>query len=791
MIPALALATLPLLSMLACSGGEDDTAAICCSGDSAADGGADTGSGITATPWELVSIDPVSDSLQYVDTARQVIRASGNDFLYIVNADGSDTRTITPSYLQPEGDVCLGDPSGQPQSYNDCTFTPFSAGRITTSESRAVCLDDVDDRLYFVKEGGGRLEVAGTTRAGTSWAFYNRIYGTRTVIKEDGDVLEGPCAARGGRIAMSSTKDIVLLQDSDAALEIAQRISYDGGLLDLQFVGESKWLVAHGMDGSVWTIDAETGEYGGNLAPAGDAEVIAVDHDRWVVWIARAGDGRLVRVPLTENGAGTPSVVAMCGRVEDMAVDSRTGAVHALTACSDSASGFELVIASREGVHAALPLDDTPLALLPPGNMGHLGVVVKTQPTYDSGGAEIPAEVQLKLWHVVDPADARPPLNLWIATTLEQPFSANPKTCTEAENPGDNFEQYLWQLRENVPELKALGLPVAVGVTWEFLNNLDYCDAQYEALGLDEIRLEAIVALLKDAGFELGYMIHDRPCYSCTDGAVANENPDTCGPTDYDYEEPNSSGACWPSNENYCAKDDVACWFDFTNAKQLDVDRWLGGSKFIFGADRHWLYGWEYIQNGYRVFDRADGSKGYDTTFFQGNWVYPDITEQEDPRAKDPAPWNPELLGNTWFPAHCEDWEEDSAFSELVYMPGNSIAISRVYDMAVHDLTKVHLAEEFSGISTEPDDFETLTGLLAQAVAHRTDRVGTFYFHLADVTGYPMVSPDGKLPDYVTLIPDWAAQVDSLYGEDGLGVVKWGLPSEARAEVDAWLAAQE
>ncbi len=774
---------LPLLFLLSCTNGGDDTASVCCTGGDG-DGGADDSGGesITAEAWTLTEVPVPTESLDGVRAAERVFRASGNDFAYIVNGDGSETHMLTQAWIQPEGDYCIGDPAGNPQTYSACTYTKWTAGRVMTTASPSVCLDDVQDQLLLVKEGGQRIELVGTSRDSPAWNTYNRVYRNVTVDKDDSDRPEGPCAARDGRLALSTSTEILLMDTSSTAWGITRRVSYDGGLLDLQWLGDSKWLLAHGKDGSVWAIDSETGDKAGNLAPAGDAAVMAVDHEREAVWIARGGDGRLVRIPLTVNGAGTPRIVGMCGAVQDLAVDYQTGAVHALTECAGSPSGWQLVVASKDGVHAIQHLDDTPLALIPPGWMGQLGVIVQTQATRDTAGAEIPSENVPLAWHITRPSDERPPLNVYIITTLEQPFTNATMACTADQNPTTNFQNYLDQLRENIAPLASLDIPVAVGVTWEFASKATECEA---GTGQD------ILQELADAGFVLGQMIHDKPCYSCTDGTVPNEYPDSCPPSSDDYSSPTSAGACWPSNENYCARGDQDCWFDWVNDKQLELDNWIpGGAQFIFGADRHRLWDWEYIAGGYRIFDRADGSTGYDLSLFQGNWVYPEITDPEDPRAKDPAPWHPELLGSTWMPADVDSWEQDSVFSQLIYMPGNSVAASRLYDWQVTDMALVTLFEEISPMIAEDNDFDVLTGLIGQSLAHRTDRPATFYWHLSDLTGYPLVPDEGDdRYNYVDGVGAWKAQVDAVYGPDGLNLVQWAGPLDVRQQVQDWLPA--
>jgi hypothetical protein len=774
------LLLLPLLTVLACKDGEEgDSADTCCD---PADGGGDAGSdggGTSAQPWTLVPLDPVTETLTGLTEARQVFRAAGNDYVYVLNNDGSQLRYITQAWVQADGDYCVEGP-GTPTA---CNGTLLTAGRINaTAVSPAVCLDDEADSFYLVKDGGGRVEVARTNRDGASWAFYNRIYASRQVEKDADDDLDGPCAAQGGRLAMSSASEVLVMDAAATTIQIATRIAYQGGIAGMEFVGDSAWLAVHGVDGSVWIIDSTTGEKAANLTPAGDTAVMAVDPQRGAVWTARVGDGRLLRTDLTENGAAAPVVVGAFGAVHQMAVDHRTGAVHALVACESCDSGYQLIIVGEDGLHATQELTDTPLALIPPGWMGQLAALVRTDPTTDSGGTQIPSEVQIRAWYVHDPADTRPPLSVFVVSTLEEPFSSNPKTCTPAENPNDNFEALLDQLRANIPVLQATGLPVAIGVTWEFLNNAEYCDEL------------SIIQELHDAGFSLGYMVHDKPCYSCTNGDVPGETPDQCNPNDMDFAAAASASACWPSDEDYCTRGDQDCWFQWTNKKQLDVDTWLqpyGGSQFIFGADRHKLWGWEYIRGGYRIYDRADGSQGYGISLFQGSWVYEDIVDTDDPRAKDSAPWHPERMGSTWYPADVASWEEDSAFSELLYMPGNSVALARLRDWQQSDLGLIHLFDEVTPLVAEQDDFDTLVGLLAQPLAHRGQRPGTHYFHLPDLTGYPLKPEEGDdRMDYSVALPAWRDRVDALYGSAGLGITTFQGPEAVKAQVDAFEASR-
>jgi len=726
-----------------------------------------------STPWDLVPVTPLSPTLSSISEPRQVFRAAGNDDVYIVNRDGTQVRILTPTWAQPSGRFCV-DGVG---SADNCTGgTLVTSGLVELSQSPAACLDDIKDTLLLIKNKGAFVETVGTNHAGPSWQTYNRMAIAHSVGKEETDRLDHSCAARAGRVALSGDNDIVFLDEN---WDVDSRIPLTGGAQRLDWVGDSDWLVAQKDDSSLWVLNTAAGT-AQEIAPAGDATAIAVDPDRQILWVARSG-GSLVRIPISTDGIGTLETMSFCGQISQLAVDSRTGAAYALSDCADDTGDHKLLVVDRDGLRAQVSLDDDHvLALVPPGAMGELAALVQNDSGQDTAGTDIGTQTLVRAWAVVDPDDDRPPLSMFVVTTLEQPFTNATMACTRDESPSNNFESYVAQLQENIPVLQGIGMPVAVGVTWEFATKAREC-------GLDGVLTD-----LYDAGFTLGTMVHDKPCYSCTDGDVDGETPDTCTPADPDWADPDDADACWPSDENYCGLGDNDCWATWVGSRALDVDQWIpGGSQFIFGADRHRLWGWEYINHGYRSFPRADGGTGYTISMFGGAWVYSDITDPEDPRAKDPAPWTPELLGNTWFPADVEDWEQDSAFSDLLYMPGNSNALSRIYEGELSDLSLVHLIEEFDSLTVTQEDTDTLLAKIMQPVAHRSHRPGTYYFHLADLTGYPL-KPDEGDPriDQQALLLDFKSQVEATYGDGGLGVLQWRGPLDVRADVDDWMSQQ-
>lgn len=754
---------LPLWSLLSCGDGGDPAGDACCTGSDDPALWADA-------PWSLVEVEPLTPTYERITSARQVMRAAGNDAVYIVDSPGLTVRLLTPSWAQPTGEWCVGG-AGTPD--NCPGGTVVTSGVVQSTESPAACLDDLADQLYLVKPLGARLDLVGTNRAGTSWETYNRAATFRTVTREDTDQLDDACAARGGQVVLAGKGQVAILDESSA---VQARIPMSGTIRALHHVGDTGWLAAFVADGSAWLISTATLR-AVQIVPADGASALAVDPDRSALWIARTGEGALLRLQVGAAGVEDTHTVATCGRIEQLAVDRRTGAVHALSRCGQAASGYEALVLDRQGIRASVALDETPVALIPPGAMGQLAVLVQTDPQKDSAGQDVPSATAVRAWHVVDPDDQRPPLSMWVVTTLEEPFTAADMACTPAENPASNFQALVTQLQQNIPALQATGLPVAVGVTWEFGSKAREC-------GLDGVLDE-----LQAAGFTLGTMIHDKPCYSCTDEEVPGQSPEVCAANDPDWAAADDIDACWPSDGNYCSRGDADCWAAWVGAKVLDVDQWIpGGSQFIFGADRHRLWGWEYIHQGYRSFPRADGSTGYRISMFQGNWIYEDIQSVDDPRAKDAAPWTPELLGNTWFPADGPSWEQDSAFSDLLYMPGSSTALSRLYDAETSDLSLVHLFDEVTPMVTTQEDLDTVFSAIAQPVAHRTDRPGTFYFHLADLTGYPLLPGEGDdRVDQQALLIDLKARVEAYYGESGMGVVRWQGPLEARAAVDAWM----
>lgn len=744
------MTSLPLLPalgalVLSCSGGEEEPG-VCLAPE--------------AEPsWQAVPIPGLRESVSGLATARASWRSSGSDNLYLQDEVRSQIRVLRPTWIQPEGDYCLASNS-PPEDCTDGAF--FSAGLVEIPDGRGACLDDETGMLQVIQGDGYRVSTVSTTRRDTTWASYNRPFSGWTPQRDEGETLSDACAARGGRVALAGGSQLVVY-DTEGAVE--HRLAFRQPVDQLSWIGLGGQLIARTSNGGVWALDPTAGR-SWQLAPLDSVQEMAVDDARGRAWLL-GNDGVLSRLELGPDGLYSARSIELCGEVRDLAVDLESGALHLLM--DEDGGGSAIWVLDEDRVRVRIELQEEAIALLPPGRTGQAAVLV--QAGTDAQGQALQAT---RAWWIHDPALDLPALSMFVVTTLEQPFTNAEMACTRAENPV-NFSDYVEQLRENIPIAAGLGMPIAVGITWEFLTKAREC-------GLD-----GVIDELDAAGFELGTMIHAMPCYSCTDQAVPGESPETCNELDEHYQAADGEEACWPSNPDYCSPGDQPCWLSWVGAKALDVDEAIpGGSRFIFGADRHRLDGFEYISEGYRTFARADGGQGYDITFFQGTWIYPEITSSEDPRGKDSAPQDPALLGTTWFLADVDSWEQDSAFSDLLYMPGSTVALSRLYDMELSDLSQGHVTDEFTPIVISTEDAATVEAWLARALTRRDERPGSFYFHLADLSGYklrPGSDPDRAEPEQVLL--EMKARIDERWGAQGPGWVEWRGPVELRELVEA------
>lgn len=722
--------------------------------------------------WRLDPVTPRTETLSLPWGLSEAFRSTGTDGLYLVSADGKEVRFLHHTWLQPSGTACLDgtDASGT------CNGVSHDAGVVSTTASVATCFDDAAQELFLLK-ATGMVEVIGTARDGATWKTYNRV---SDVISPAATESQNPnrCAVQDGRWALSDDRQVFTGDLSGDGWTSSTPINLPYRPTELAWVGQTDWLVSRSVSGDVHLVDGSAVDTGvlaleGPLRDDHTVTDLLVDGERHRVWMAH--EGGVSWVELDGSGADEEGTLQIDGTPRSLVLFARNGAV-ALT-WEDSAGDHHIGVVLDGALVAEEVTATRPALLLPPGARMDLGwLEPASAPSADSGDtAEPEASHALQVRELVDSTDARPPVTVFAVTTLEEPFTNASMPCTEADLDTDedqHFAELLDQLRDNLAHVADLGVPVVIGVTWEFVDKLADCDE----LGLlDE---------LDSAGLELGYMVHHKPCYSCTDQEVSGEDPDLCLPTDPDYTLATAANACWPSDAEYCPRGDQDCWLAYTGPRALEVDEALpGGAQFVFGADRHSLWDWDWVQ-GYQDFPRADGSTGFDLTLFAGSWSYPEMTGTDDPRGKDEFPREADLRGHTWHPRSLDEVTLDSSFSTLRYLPGNPVAISRVHDVHLSDLSMGHVIEELNTTTTEAD-FEASYMALRQVRDRRGDEPTTWYFHLPDLTGYPLFpDEDDHRPEVGQMTQDFADALEASWGSEGDGTVVFGTPRSFAGEVE-------
>ncbi|MBN2798958.1 MAG: hypothetical protein JXX28_07400 [Deltaproteobacteria bacterium] len=718
-----------LAGLFAChGGGPEETASPC--PDSA-----DTGAIEAPTEWAWRAWAPPTSALAGVTGAVESVRAAGSDAAYLLDADRRRVHVFSRAGVQPQGQWCVEGLGG----VADCEGLLITPGEIESRGVTHLCGNAQGTSLYLVRDDG-RIDVAGTSWGGADWRRHHRVYRVLRPGVAPEEPLIGPCAAVEGGLVLSDAARLVRARIlDDGTWQLRAEAALPAAPVELASAG--LWVAGLDVEGGVSLFRAEGLEPVGQVLPRVDGRHIALSQD--ALWIASGYV--LYQVPLGPDGPGEAVELPLKG-VLDLELDAR-GLAFAL-----AEEGTRLVLAGPGEVLAEQALSGKVVAMLPPGEMGDAVIV-----------AEVDGEQRVSAYTPVPTPDLRPPLDAFVMTTLEQPFGAVDVPCTAAENEAYNWEQFLAQLRANASLLASLG----VGVTWEFYSASARCG---EAGILEE---------LEGLGFELGYMSHSKPCYSCTDQQVAGLHPVQCPPTDPNYAAPGSVDACWPDHQDYCDLGDNDCWLAFMRDQALEVDRAIpGGARFILGADRHALWGWDWV-DGYQRLPRADGSVGYDATLFIADWVYPEVRSLSDPRGKDPAPWEPARVAEVWRASDLAHWEERSSFSELAVMPGNSVSIGRLWEWESTGLTVVQLLTEGVRAPVNGKDAEVALALARHASARRSgEGPQSFYVHVPDLTSWSLSEPFGPTDDLPMDVLHALVQ-----GMDEVPGARWRGPTAIRQDL--------
>ena len=162
-----------------------------------------------------------------------------------------------------------------------------------------------------------------------------------------------------------------------------------------------------------------------------------------------------------------------------------------------------------------------------PGSTGDVPIFFATESGEDAAVMVVSARPEV---------DVLPPLNTFLFTTIEEPSDANlGQPCLGEEG---TFQRQMLLVRANASLLATLDVPVALALSDNFVQKAEECGET------------GIFGELADYGFTLGVLLHNRPCYHCTDG-THESNPDHCGRNDPHWVRTASPQACFPDDPEY------------------------------------------------------------------------------------------------------------------------------------------------------------------------------------------------------------------------------------------------
>ncbi len=679
-----------------------------------------------------------------------------NEYTYLLDEDGGTIRYLTEAYVHPTGDYCLGAPPGD----TDCDSGTFwTSGRIQSGAPiAAMCQDRERGQLFLVKEGpsNAKVEVVDVHPGGDKAYGYNHAV---DVIQLPAEVAEqgafvGPCAyVPGSGVLVLSAPE--LGQVARLGVGTGEWIAAPLGAptaLTLLDDGETLVLDRPSEDSLVLVSAVDLTE-SASIPAGGRVQLHAVDRRHGRAWVAHGDDGGAHVVELLGDEPGaTP--LDLAGTIHH--VVALPGSGTAVFSVERGDGGWRLYLVQPDGVVDFLDLADPVRALVPPSDAGD--VLALTEGLDGILTAHV-------LHAVPDGDDGRPPLVGYLFAAIEKPSEGEiDEPCTGA---GATFETRLALIEANAEVLAGLGVPVALGFTYNFAATAERCERT------------DIFETLQGHGFELGSMVHNKPCYHCTDHPVGDVPPDQCAVGSPLHCDPATEDCCFPGDEEFCPLGDWDCYKEFVDARNVVVDRNIdGGGAFIVGADRHGMWGWDWAR-GYREMARADGSQGYDVSFFAQAWAYPEEVGYNDPRNKEPAPWSPADRVEAWYLGSAEQWDVDSAFSELMYLPGLPVSTVKLAEWHHSGLFLVDFFDVASGIQYTPEDFEVLTHYLRRSVGLRSEYApNVFYCHIHELGETNLADATGAELEGTPMLRSWVEMVQRDFVEPGL--LEWMTPSQIR-----------
>jgi hypothetical protein len=711
-----------------------------------------------------------------------VFTSDSDGFTYVIPDPEGQTRTstllISDTYFQPQGTFCKSNNVLTTVSdASACGGSTLVPGRIDHAIAPArACLDLAGGRAFFLSTTRARFEVVDIALEGDSpYTYHNPNSTLRLPPALSESRLYGPCAY------LPATDEILLSPTDEKAGKLGLMLTSDGSTSrEIPFVGHPTriFLSEDGRDlylddasrGAILRLDAITLEAEAEFVWDRFLDDFTVDTRSGRIYLS---DGH-AEVAVLDLSAEAPVAVPIKG-IEGAPrhLGAHRGAELLWVVSETESGGFVVQLVQDGAVTSSESVGATVAAVSTPGLMGDLVVV-----TQEKTGAD--ARFLVYEARADGPGD-RGPLYVYLFTTIEAPDDAGMAYPCDSPTSSNDFTQVLNLVTGNAEVLASLGVPVAMAVGDNF-------GQKSEACGETDF-----YDYLAGLGFDLGALIHNRPCYSCTNQDVdgVTYNADYCVPTDPDWKRASAATACFPNDPEYCDKGDWECYRDFLTPRVDYADRWIpGGANFLVGADRHGMWNYDWLRLYQEVERISQGRVGFDLTMFGSAWAYNNIA-YDDSRGKNPAPWRAEDRSGAWTPGDIQHWDQDSHYSDVLYLPGISSSTVKLGEQQQTGLYMLDLlALQGRSIAYDAEDYEANFQLLRQALTFRDpERVSTFYFHihdagvvnLADATGAEVLIDDGsgtRIP-VSTFLRDFIARIDEDYVSTG--EVVWMAPSEIRA----------
>ena len=688
---------------------------------------------------------------------------------FVLDAGGTMIRYLLDTYIYPAGDYCVGGTLDEEGICRGEEAVVWTSGRIESSnQTMNLCLDAVHGELYLIKAGGQNVEIVDADRAGPEPYTYLRAERNPKFPLAIAEAVNwtGPCDydPANDTLLITSAPQLAMAQLSvGESLELIKTVPLGFAPGAVAVVGD-RIILWDSTGNRVVQLNETTFQEVASWTSPSPIVDVAIERGTGNAWVALGAQG-LAHVSFDAGDYPVADAVATAGEAVNVVADPERGIAWALVRGPE---GDSVALAQGSTVRGVQPFEGTILGMAAPSHTGDVSVFY----TPAAGGA-----TAYTVLGPVEDAQTLEPVHIFLFTTIEEPSDVNMAApCTGS---GTTFESELTLVRNNAAVLATLGIPIAMAITDNFAEKAEECGET------------GIYQELVDYGFELGAMLHNRPCYNCSTGG--SFNPDYCPPTDPNYIASSSGAACFPDDPEYCAIGDWECYYAFL-ADRVDIaDRNIpGGASFIVGGDRHGMWKYDWIRL-YREVERPTiGLTGFDTTLFAGTWAY-NVIDYDDPRGKNPAPWHVDRRAPAWHLADINAWDQDSPTSDLLYLSGNNSATVKVAEQQQSGLYMLDFFDVATQVAYRPDDFEVQYQWLRSAVSNRKPgAINTWYFHIHDTGTLNLrdannlqVTTDidgegGEEPMAAEImLSDFVTRVNTRYG--GTGAVKWSYPSEIRA----------